>query len=136
MALDYPAKIILAWSESVKGNKKITDWLIKNGYPELGIFHFAVRNDLKAKKWLSDHKFHFLLALINGAEGNEKAISFLKKNHQDLLLNMALAADNDIDSLKWLKLNSSPQIVILTMNLMHIKNKIEERNKDIHHIQF
>ena len=49
---------------------------------------------------------------------------------------MALAADNDIEALKWLKLNSTPQIVILTMNLMNIKNKIEERNKDIHHIQF
>ena len=71
--LTYPPKILLAWAEAIKGNKEIRDWLIKNGYPELGLFTFALRNKRDAREWLVTNKFHHLMALISGVEGDEEA---------------------------------------------------------------
>ena len=44
MRFEYPPKILVAWGEAISGNGEIRDWLIKNGYPELGLFTFALRN--------------------------------------------------------------------------------------------
>ena len=41
MRTEYPAKVLLAWGEAIMGHAQLRDWLIKNGYPELGIFTFA-----------------------------------------------------------------------------------------------
>ena len=71
--ISYPPKILIAWKEAIKGNRKIKNWLTTNGYKELGIFCHALRNDYKAKNWLFENGYAHLLALINGAEGDEKA---------------------------------------------------------------
>lgn len=136
MKVIYPSKILLAWSESIKGNKQITDWLIKNGYPELGMFYFAVRNDQKAKKWYIANNHPILLALINGAEGNEKAQQWLKKGGFDILYQVAKAADNEDKSIQWLKKNGHVEFSIIAHSIKIIKNQIEMRNNDIHNIQF
>ena len=41
----YSEKILLAWGEAIGGNLEIRDWLMKNGYPELGLFCFALYFD-------------------------------------------------------------------------------------------
>ncbi|MBK7945117.1 MAG: hypothetical protein IPJ85_07365 [Flavobacteriales bacterium] len=45
------------------------DWLTTNGYPELGIFTFALRNKADARKWLMENGHPHLMAVINGIEG-------------------------------------------------------------------
>ncbi|MGD1849028.1 MAG: hypothetical protein ACFB10_26850 [Salibacteraceae bacterium] len=77
--LNYPPKVLLAWTEAVGGNAKIRDWLIQHGYKELGIFCFALRNKASARQWLLENKFPHLLALINGVEGNLSAIKWLDR---------------------------------------------------------
>ena len=91
--LAYDVKILLAWGESITGNKKITEWLMKNGYSELGIFHFALRNEDRSRKWLLDNKFPHLLALINGIEGNTDALEWLQTHGYAILFKMALVGD-------------------------------------------
>ena len=49
--INYPPKILVAWGEAISGNSKILDWLMKNGYPELGIFCHALKNDVKGKDY-------------------------------------------------------------------------------------
>ena len=38
MARQYPVKVLVAWGEAISGNAEFRDWLLGNGYPELGLF--------------------------------------------------------------------------------------------------
>ena len=57
MRLEYPAKVLLAWGEAISGHTGLRDWLMRNGYPELGIFTFALRNQREARQWLIDNDY-------------------------------------------------------------------------------
>lgn len=127
----YPQKILLAWAESIKGNKKITEWLMKNGYPELGIFSHALRNQDAARKWLTDHKYLHLMALINGAEGSEEAIEWLNKYNFPLLAKVAAAGDNDIEAFQWLRARDV-LFAKIALEIKKVKNEIEDQNVDPH----
>lgn len=132
--LTYPVKIIIAWGEAISGNSEIRDWLIKNGYPELGLFTFAVRNNDEARKWLLDNKFPELLALINGAEGNTTALQWLRNNDYDLLYMIALAADNDDTAMETLAKLPEKEWFVIANKIRTIKNEIESKNNDVHGI--
>lgn len=130
----YPAKILLAWGEALTGNRGIRDWLMKNGYPELGIFCFALRNQQEARDWLMENGFPHLMATINGAEGNEQAFEWLKIHGYDVLSRVARAGDGDDDSVHWLKQRNQPEFAMLALKIRYIKNQIEDDNNDIHKI--
>lgn len=132
--IEYPVKIIIAWGEAISGNAKIRDWLIANGYPELGLFSFALRNDDNARKWLIDNNFPHLMALINGCEGNPNAILWLEKYGLPVLSKMARAADNDDEALLWLKHLNDPEWGVIAEKMRIVKNQIEFDNNDVHRI--
>ena len=134
MQMNYPIKIILAWGESISGNSKIRDWLIKNGYSELGLFSFALRNEDKAREWLINNKFPHLMALINASEGNVQAQKWLKQHNYELLLWISLAADNSEEALKKLEQLPQKEWSIIALKIRAVKNKIERDNNDIHKI--
>ena len=58
MKTEYPAKVLLAWGEAISGHVGLRDWLIRNGYPELGIFTFALRNKDDARKRWGEEQVH------------------------------------------------------------------------------
>lgn len=132
--IEYPVKIIIAWGEAISGNAKIRDWLISNGYPELGLFSFALRNDENARQWLIDNNFPHFMALINGAEGNPNALLWLEKYGLTVFLNMAKAADNDEQALRWLKRLKDPEWAVIAERMCIVKNQIEFDNNDVHRI--
>lgn len=132
--IEYPVKIIIAWGEAISGNAKIRDWLIANGYPELGLFSFALRNDKNARKWLIDNQFPHLMALINGCEGNPNALLWLEKYDLPVLGKMARAADNDDEALYWLKQLKDPEWAVIAEKMRIVKNQIEFDNNDVHRI--
>jgi hypothetical protein len=134
--LEYPPKIIVAWGEAISGNAKIRDWLIANGYQELGVFTFALRNKTDARKWLMDNGFPHLMALINGVEGNKQAIEWLRKFNFTILEKMALAGDGDEDAYAWLKKNGHHDLFVLTQRIQTVKDDIEADNNDPHKISF
>ena len=81
----YDAKILLAWGESIDGNSKITQWFMKNSYIELGLFHYALRNEKRSREWLLNNGYPHLMALINGIEGRQNALVWLKTHGYDIL---------------------------------------------------
>ena len=83
--IDYPAKIILAWSKAVEGNDEIMLWLKNNGYEELVMATYAIYLKDEARDWLVDNGYAHLMAMINAAEGNETAQKWLLKNNFLLL---------------------------------------------------
>lgn len=134
MQLSYPTKIIIAWGEAISGNAEIRDWLIKSGFPELGLFSFALRNDDDAREWLIANKFPHLMAMINACEGNLEAQKWLRQHQYDLLLLIALAADNVEAALAKLQQMPEKEWAVIALKIRVVKNTIEMDNNDIHKI--
>jgi hypothetical protein len=132
--LTYNGKILLAWGEAISGNREIRDWLIKNGYPELGLFVFALHNKDNARNWLMENGFAHLFALINGAEGNIEALRWLHLNGFDALEAMARAGDGDLDAFEWLRQHGYADLAVIAARIKKVKQEIEENNNDIHKI--
>jgi membrane protein required for beta-lactamase induction len=132
MRTDYPAKILLAWGEAISGNAALRDWLITNGYPELGIFTFALRNKADARKWLMDNGHPHLMAVINGIEGNAAALDWLERNNMSMLKQVALTGDGDDEAFKWLLQHGHREMAMLGQKMRVVKAAIEEDNTDPH----
>jgi len=129
--INYPPKILVAWGEAISGNSKILDWLMKNGYPELGIFCHALKNDVKGKDWLMNNGYPHLNAMISAGEGDEIALKWLKQFNFDLLQYMGLAIDGHEGAKKWLR-EYDMLYATLAFKMEEVKNHIEMRNNDPH----
>ena len=130
--LEYDAKVLIAWGESISGNKKITEFLMKN-FTELGVFHYALRNETRARNWLLENKKPHLMAIINGIEGNKEALHWLKQNGFFLLHEMALVGDGDNDAFERLLKTDFKIFALLAKKMETIKNEIDARNNDPHY---
>ena len=126
----YSEKIIIAWGEAISGNTELRDWLMKNNYPELALFCYALYFDKSASDWLMKNAPH-LLALIKGVEGKKDAIHWLEINGFKLLARLAKAADNDHDQMRWLMLNDK-LFGVIAQRIKLVKDEIEQTNNDIH----
>lgn len=129
---EYPAKIILAWSKAVEGNREILKWLSENGYKELAVACWAINLEDEARSWLMDNGYPHLMAFINAAEGNQRAQKWLEKHGFQVYLHMARAIDGDIEAYKWLQKNTTADVFILTKSIERAKDEIEDRHRDIH----
>lgn len=130
--LDYPAKIILAWSKAIDGDDQFLVWLKDNGYEELFMATYAILLKEEARKWLQENGYAHLLAMINAAEGNESAKKWLQTHNFDVLFHIACAVDDEIESFQWLGQNAPADIFILTKSIKRVKDDIEENHNDIH----
>lgn len=134
MQLAYPPKIILAWGEAISGNGKIRDWLMRNGYPELGLFVFALHLKQEARDWLMQNGHPALYALVSGSEGNPKALDWLRKHDLIVLEKMAQGADNNDEAITWLINKGFPDFAVIAQKIRVVKNQIESDNSDFHRI--
>ncbi|MFZ1617725.1 MAG: hypothetical protein WAT41_10290 [Flavobacteriales bacterium] len=131
MRLNYPAKILVAWGEAISGNAQIRDWLITNGYPELGIFVFALHLKADARKWLMENGHPHLMAVIRGIEDDEEALKWLDANNMNVLRKVAESGGND-DAFQWLLKNDHRELAMLGLKMWSIKIQIEDDHNDPH----
>ncbi len=129
---DYPAKILLAWSKAIEGNKDLLKWLSENGYKELAVACWAINLEDDARNWLMSNGYPHVMAFINAAEGNVPAQKWLEKHGFQVYLHMALAVDGDVEAYRWLQKNTTPDVFILTKSIEKAKDDIEDRHRDIH----
>lgn len=132
MRTEYPAKVLLAWGEAISGNAGLRDWLIKNGYPELGIFTYALRNKQDARKWLMENGHPHLMAVITGIEGDKNALEWLDRNGMPLMRYVALAGDGEEDAFKWLLNNGHRELAMLGRKMHAVKRGMDEDYTDPH----
>ncbi|GAB5540171.1 MAG: hypothetical protein Salg2KO_22740 [Salibacteraceae bacterium] len=132
--LNYEPKILLAWGECIDGNEKITQWLMKNGYAELGLFRYALRNEERSRVWLMENGFPHLMALINGIEGKKDALEWLEKHGFYVLHQMALVGDGDEDAENHLLSSGHKLFALLAKKMEFIKDGIQADNIDYHKI--
>lgn len=98
----YPAKILFALGETIRGNDKIQLWLAENGYPEIAAFSNAVRGSSEAEKFLLK-TYPSLAALDAAIDNNLKAYLWLKKNNLILYIVFADACKGKQQAIDWLK---------------------------------
>lgn len=132
MRSSYPAKVLVAWAEAISGNAGIRDWLIKNGYPELGIFTFALRLKDDARKWLIDNGHPELMATIAGVEGDARALQWLELGGYRVLKQVALAGDGDEEAFLWLLHNGHRELAMVAKRINIVKRGIDEDHSDPH----
>jgi hypothetical protein len=130
--LNYPAKIIIAWSKAIEGNDTFLLWLKDNGYPELVMATYAIYLKDDARTWLQKNGYPHLLAMVNGAEGNKSAQQWLKVHNFDILYHIALAVEDEPQSFFWLGKNTPVDIFMLAKSIKKVKDQIEENHNDIH----
>lgn len=131
MRTEYSAKILLAWGEAISGNTQIRDWLIKNGFPELGIFVFALHLKADARKWLMEHGHPHLMAVIRGVEGETKALEWLEA-HDMVVLRKVAECGGDEEAFQWLLKNEHRELAMLGLKMWSIKMQIEDDHNDPH----
>lgn len=132
MRTEYPAKVLVAWGEAILGNAALRDWLIKNGYPELGIFTFALRNKRDARAWLMKNGHAHLMAVITGIEGDKVALEWLERNGMTVLKHVALAGDGQEEDLQWLVSNGHRELAVVGNRMYQVKRKMDEDYGDYH----
>lgn len=132
MEKQYPVKVLVAWGEAISGNRELRDWLLGNGFPELGLFVHAMHNQQSAREWLQQEGFPELMALCCGTEGDARAVQWLLNHGHITLANMARAADNDDDAMRILMEEPDRIWATLALKMRSIKNGIEERHNDWH----
>ena len=130
--IDYPAKIIIAWSKAIEGNDDIMLWLKENGYKELFMATYAIYLREEARNWLQMNGYAHLLAMINAAEGNESAQKWLLVHDFEILYHIALAVEDEQSSFEWLGKNAPADIFLLAKSIKRIKDQIEENHNDVH----
>jgi hypothetical protein len=132
-ATSYPVKVLVAWGEAIDGKKNLRDWLAKNGYPELAVFCFALKNETSAQDWLVKNGYPQFVALIKAIEGEKSAREWLLKYNFEILFHIAAAADGDISSKRFL-LNTDRVYAGLANKMGRVKDDIDWSNNSIHQI--
>ncbi len=116
--LDYDAKILLAWNESLKGDRRFTDFLLHNGFPELAALSRAILSDVDALKWLMDNGYPEFAILSDAIDDEDEAIAWLEKYHCDFLSKFAAACRKDDEAIKWF-VDNKLDIFILIIRTIH-----------------
>ena len=99
---DYDTKLLLAFLEGLKGDKKFLDFLIANNFAELAALANAINSDTEALDWLlKKSNYPEFGVLSNAIDGEEHALEWLKKYQCDFLLKFALACRKDDEAIKW-----------------------------------
>lgn len=99
--LDYDAKVLLAWHESLKGDRRFTDFLMQNGFPELAALGRAILSDTDALKWLMENGYPEFAILSDAIDDEDEAIEWLVKAKCDFLSTFAAACRKDDAAIKW-----------------------------------
>lgn len=102
MLTEYPVKILLLLELAVQGNVEPLEWLLNNGYPELGAFANAIRNDKMALQWLFSNGYPDLAALTKAIEDDYNAYIWLKKFKKDFYIILADAVQPKDYAIKYL----------------------------------
>jgi hypothetical protein len=130
---DYDVKLLVALGESLKGNRKFSDWFVANGYPELSAFSAAVNSDENALQWLLTKSNHPELGVLSNAIDDEpNALSWLLTKQAELMFHFAKACRKEEMSIKWFVVRDQKAMLILIRIIQQIIQKQIDDAVDVH----
>ena len=115
---DYDTRVLLAFHESLKGDKKFTDFLLQNGFAELAALSGAINSDTDALNWLFENGYPEFGVLSNAIDNEEKAIEWLDKYQCTFLSTFAAACRKDDAAIKWFA-EQDLKLFILIIKTIH-----------------
>jgi len=131
--LNYPPKIILAFGETISGNKEILDWLLKNGYGELAALSYAIRGSREAFSWLMDNGYPHLAALDSAIDKDPKAYQWLKDHNHLFLMVFADACNGKKDAMEWMVRKELTGLLRVTQKIRAFR---DNQTYDYHKMHF
>ena len=130
---DYDTKLLLAFLEGLKGDKKFLDFLIANDFAELAALANAINSDTEALDWLlKKSNYPEFGVLSNAIDGEENAIEWLKKYQCDFLLKFALACRKDDDAIRWFAQNDLKLFIMIIQRIHEILLFQSWDSSDVH----
>ena len=132
---DYDAKLLLAFGESLKLDRKFTDFLIKNGFPELGALSSAINADTDALQWLLDNGYPEFAVLSNAIDNEDAAIAWLEKYNCDFLSKFAAACRKEDEAVKWFVANNLHIYIRLIKIIQEILLRQALASDDVHKLR-
>ena len=129
---DYDTKVLLAFNLSLQGDRKFSDFLMQNGYPELEALSSAIHSNIAAQQWLLDNGYPEFAVLSNAIDDEPEAIDWLEKYHCDFLSRFAAACRKDPAAMKWFAANDLKLFVIIISNIQNILMYQSWDASDIH----
>lgn len=134
--LHYPVKILLAFGEAISGNRKIFNWLMNNGYPELAALANSLQTNEEAFEWLMKNGYPHFAALSNAVDDDNKAYIWLKKHKFVLLVVLADASRGKKEAINALHSKGLKVFVLIAKKILEIKNQQKLDYDDYHKIHF
>jgi hypothetical protein len=128
--LDYPPKIILAFGETISGNQEITNWFLKNGYPELAALSYSIRGSEEAFAWLMNNGFPQYAALDSAIDEDQKAYQWLKDHNFLFLIVFADACHGKKEAVEWMIKKELHGFLRVTQKIRYLRdNQIFDYHK-------
>ncbi len=115
---DYDPKILLAFGESLKGDKKFTDFLMQNGFPELGALSAAIHSSTDALDWLLKNGYPEFAVLSHAIDSENEAIAWLLKYNCHFLSVFAAACRKEEKAIKWF-VDNQQELFISIIKTIH-----------------
>ena len=131
--LNYPPKIILAFGETISGNKEILEWLLKNGYGELAALSYAIRGSEDAFTWLMNNGYTHLAALDSAIDNDPKAYQWLKEHEQPFLILFADACHGTKEAMDYMVQKNLTGMLRVTQKIRAFR---DNQTYDYHKVHF
>lgn len=130
--MDYDPKVLIAFNQSLLGEKQFSEFLMNNGYPELEALAAAIHSNIKALEWLAANGFPEFAVLSNAIDDEPEAIAWLEKYNCTFLSLFAAACRKDVKALKWFVDNDLKLFVMMISNIQNILMYQSWDSSDIH----
>lgn len=129
---DYDTKILIAFNMSLQGDKKFSEFLMHNGFPELEALAEAIHSNIQALEWLAKNGYPEFAVLSNAIDDEPEAIAWLEKYHCDFLSKFAAACRKDPRAMKWFADNDLKLFIMMIANIQNILMYQSWDASDIH----
>lgn len=129
---DYDTKVLIAFNQSLLGEKQFSEFLLNNGFPELEALAQAIHSNIKALEWLGANGYPEFAVLSNAIDDEPEAIEWLKKYNCTFLSTFAAACRRDPAAMKWFAENDLKLFVMMISNIQNILMYQSWDASDIH----
>jgi hypothetical protein len=125
----------MAFNECLKGNLKISRFLLAHGFPELSALAAAILSDTEALHWLLNNGYPEFAVLSNAIDNEQHAIAWLEKYQCTFLSMFAAACRKDDQAIRWFAEQKLDLFLFIIRNIHQILLYQSWDSSDVHRIR-
>lgn len=132
---DYDTKVLIAFNQSLLGEKQFSEFLLNNGFPELEALAQAIHSNIKALEWLGANGYPEFAVLSNAIDDEPEAIAWLQKYNCHFLSLFAAACRKEVAAMKWFADNDLKLFILIISNIQNILMYQSWDSSDFHKLR-